>query len=470
MSRQFSGEQEFYPSRSGGTIGGDRKAATAIVYQDIVGGVASTVAVQGDDGSLIAIQASALNTDQIILNAAIAYVNGLGGGSIFIEQSTYNLGASIVPTASLKIYGTGIATVLNGGAITHAFDINGVSDIHILDLACQTTAGGITVFNPINIRGGSTDIHIRRVNILQSDNDGIAITNADSSIHINDCEFTTIDNYPINTDGNDCCIENNHISGVIGNDGIFLGVNSDGCCVKSNHIHAWTGEPIDDDGDNVVEGNICTALGLDVVAWNSKGCGFATVQEAIDHQITNGEIEIVAGVHTVAGGVITLVAANSGLQIKGAGKLVTTLSSSTRHCIQLTSVVNVIIRDLAFQTTGIAIATDGVAILGTCIAIFVIDCVCLDCDQDAVSISSDSSECFIRRNYLYGVIDRYGINNEGDNCNISANRINGTGDDGIWIQAAAANTIVTTNRISNWVGEGIDDDSATTELAHNVVV
>ncbi|GAH17709.1 unnamed protein product, partial [marine sediment metagenome] len=76
-ARQFSGKQEFYPSRTGGTLGGDRKAATALVYQDVVGGVASTVAIQGDDGTLIAIQATALNADQIIVNVAIVYVNAL---------------------------------------------------------------------------------------------------------------------------------------------------------------------------------------------------------------------------------------------------------------------------------------------------------------------------------------------------------------------------------------------------------
>jgi len=406
--------------------------------------------------------------DEVTINFAIAYVNALGGGSILIQQGTYTLAAPIVPTTGLLIFGEGVDTVLDGGLITHVFDINGITDTHIGHLSCQTTAGGGSLFNPFNIRGGSSNIHIWHVSFLGSDNDGIAITIADSVIHITDVHFEAIDNYPINCDGNDCNIRDNIFLGAIGNDGIFLDVNSDGNMVINNTIQSWTGEPIDDDGDNTVDGNLCCAAGIPAIAWNSKGCGFETIQAAIDHQITNGCIEILDGTHTVAGGVITLAVANTGLEIKGAGKLVTTLSSSTRNCIQLTAVANVVIRDLAFQTTGAGPLADGVAIIGACTAIFVIDCACIDSDQDAISIGAAASECFIRRNFLSNNIDRYGINNAGNDCIISGNRIINTASDGIWLQAGGTNNIVMGNRISGWVGEAIDNDEPTNDVSHNI--
>ena len=73
-SRQFSSHQEFYPARGGGTLGADRKAATALVFQDVVAGVASTVAIQGDDGSIIAIQATALVADDVIINLSLIHI------------------------------------------------------------------------------------------------------------------------------------------------------------------------------------------------------------------------------------------------------------------------------------------------------------------------------------------------------------------------------------------------------------
>ena len=413
-ARQFSSHQEFYPARGGGALGADRKAATALVFQDVVAGVASTVAIQGDDGSIIAIQATALNTDQVIINATAVYVNGLGGGSIFIEQGNYLLTASVTPLTNVFIYGAGPDTVLNGQNLAHAIDINAQNYIMIWNLSVQTTTGGGGLVNAVNIQGGCTFIKLDTVLIAQSDQDGVAITNADSEVWIIDTAIQNVDRFGINNDGDTCRFFNNEITGAIGNDGIFLDANSDGNYVINNHVHAWTGEPIDDDGDNTVRGNICCVAGVAPIAWNSKGCGFATVQATIDHQISNGEISIIEGTHTVAGGVITIAAANTGLQIKGAGKLVTTLSSSTRHCIQITAGLNIVIRDLAFQTTGVAQLADGVAILGASIAVFIIDCACLNCDQDAISIAAAANNCFIRRNYLFANIDRYGINNAGD--------------------------------------------------------
>lgn len=405
--------------------------------------------------------------DEVEINAAITYVNARGGGEVILLEGTYVLAGSVLPLSNVTLSGQGAATLLDTGvAAVHAIDINAQTYVKIRDLSVQTTAAGGNAVNAINIQGASSYIMIDSVVIPESDQDGIAITSTVSEVFITQSGVFTPDRYGVNCDGNDCRIRETEFGGS-GDDGIFLDANSDGCFVISNHIHTWTNEPIDDDGDNTVERNLCVPAGGEVVAWNSKGCGFDDVQEAIDHQVSNGEITIEPGTHTVAGGVITLAVANTGLQIKGAGKLVTTLSSSTRHCIQLTAVTNCVIRDLAFQTTGVAVAADGVALIGACVAVFIIDCVCLDSDQDAISIAAASNQCFIRRNYLYANIDRYGINLSSDDCVISGNRVNGTGDNGIYLQAGGTNNIVVENRVSGWVGEAIDNDDSSNNVSHN---
>ena len=448
-----------------------KKSATAIVFQANVLGVLNTIAISGYTSGVIANQATALGTDQVIINAAIVWVNALGGGSVFIEQGIYLLTASVLPLTNVFIYGAGPDTVLDGQNLAHAVDINNQDYVMIWNLSIQTTSGGGGLVNAVNIHGGCTFIKLDTVLIVQSDQDGVAITNADSEVWINDTAIRNVDRFGINNDGDNCRFFNNEIAGAVGNDGIFLDANSDGNYVLNNHIHIWTGEPIDDDGDNTVTGNICCVAGVAPIAWNSKGCGFATIQEAIDHQAGDGKITIEAGAFAVAAGVISLDAADNNLEIIGAGFLVTTLSSvaATGPCIDINGCINIRIAHLSVATTG-AGANDAVQIRGACAAINLEDLACLDCGQDVVSIAAASSNVHIHACYFFAAITRYGINVEGDDCIISGNRINATGNDGIWIQAAAANTIVALNRISNWVGEAIDDDSGTSEVAHNVSV
>lgn len=411
--------------------------------------------------------------DEVEINNAIVAVNAAGGGEVRLLEGTYVLAASIAPLSSVKVSGTGVATFLNAGVAAHAFDINAQSDIMICCLSVQTTAGGGFNFNPINIRGGCTEINFWQVHILESDLDGIAITSDDSTIHVHEVSFADIDRHPINCDGDDSDFVECEISGAIGDDAIFLDANSDGCIARRNHIHAWTGEPVDDDGDNIVEGNVCTALGVPVAAWNSKGCGFATIQEAIDHQAGSGTVDIEPGTFTVAAGVISLDAADSSLRIRGAGMVVTTLVSTAGTCLDINGAVNIQIEDLSVLTTGVG-ANDALVVRGASGIIHLTRVACSDAGQDAVSIADTAGFVFMEALDLSAPgaagIARYGVNIEGDDCKLSLSRINNTGDDGVFIQGTANNTIVALNRISNWVNEAIDDDGVGSEVAHNVSV
>jgi len=244
LSRQYSGKHEFYPSRSGGTIGADRKAATAIVYQAIVAGVASTVAIQGDTGVLIAIQATALNTDQIIINAAIAYVFGLGGGSVFIDEGTYTLGASVDLQNWIYFYGAGLGVILTIPAATDdCIDTNAASGFKIGFMRIRTTGAGAN--DGIIVNGGQGgEIFSVFVDISGQDGISISATSADMNIHNN--FIGGITRYGINNQEDNCQIQDNRISGT-GDDGIWLQAAGTDNIVTGNRIDTWTNEAIDND-------------------------------------------------------------------------------------------------------------------------------------------------------------------------------------------------------------------------------
>ena len=254
MSRQYSGKHEFYPSRSGGELGGDRKAATALVFQHVVAGVLSTVAVQGDTGVIIAIQATALNTDQIIINLAIAYVNGLGGGSVFVDESLYTLGANVAVLGSIYLYGSGAGTILTILAATDdCIEVNGVTDWKIALMTIRTTgAGANDAISLVNADDGE----IFSVVIDDSGQDGIIIDGNTVDVNIHDNKISNCTRYGINNAGDDNQIVDNRIDAT-GDDGMWLQAGGTYNIVTTNRVSGWVGEGIDaDEPTNQVDHNI----------------------------------------------------------------------------------------------------------------------------------------------------------------------------------------------------------------------
>lgn len=282
MSRQFSGRQEFYPSRSGGTLGADRKAATALVYQEVVAGVLSTVAIQGDTGALLVLQATALGTDNIIINAALVYVSALGGGSIYIEQSTYAIDDPIdFPGNNLSVYGAGVDTFIDGDALAtgeHAFQISGRTDCSIRYLSVQTEDGGGKICHCIFIEDGSDRFVVEHVIIVDSDDDGIHVegTTIDTG-HILHCEILDVDGVGVDVDmdgGN--FIYRLHVEGCdVGNCG-GIGINlapSPGnfyCEIINNVTYSCGADGIRvvDGSYGLICGNICIFNGGDGIEVN----------------------------------------------------------------------------------------------------------------------------------------------------------------------------------------------------------
>lgn len=409
--------------------------------------------------------------DEVEINAAIVAMAAVGG-SVILLDGTYVLAASIVTAGSLYLLGSGPATIINAGVAAHAIDINNDQYVELGFFVVQTTSGGVTAFNPINIRGGSSDIYIHNIRIAQSDNDGIAITQNDDLVHIHDVYMTEIDRYPINCDGDDCSIHDCEIAGSVGNDGIWLGPNSEGCWVLDNKIHSWTGEPIDDDGNNTVKRNLCALLNSSVVAWNSKGCGFDNIQDCIDHQAGDGVIEIEPYVATGAAIFISLDAVDDNLKIVGAGMGAVILTCQNGNVIDINACSNIEISGLTVITT--VNVNDAIEVRGASHNIQLHHMACTASTRDAITIAAAASEVHINHCNLYGAspsdITRYGLNLAGDDNIITGNRIHNTGDDGVWIQLGATNNIVSLNRISNWTGEAIDIDDLNNEVVHNILV
>ena len=121
--------------------------------------------------------------DEVQINAALAYVNGLGGGEALLLQGTYTLAAPIVfPGGNLTLRGVGIGTFIDGDALTtgnHGIILSAVTECTILDLAIQTEDGGTKTCHCIFIENGAVRFLIENVWIVASDVNGIHIEGTD---------------------------------------------------------------------------------------------------------------------------------------------------------------------------------------------------------------------------------------------------------------------------------------------------
>ena len=117
-----------------------KKAATAIVYQELVAGVLNTIAIQGNNGIVIFNQPTALGTDNIIFNLTSVYVGFLGGGMIYVEEADYNLEATWNVPVDILVQGAGWNAILNYDAGGNCITVTG-DNVKIRDLKIVIVAG-----------------------------------------------------------------------------------------------------------------------------------------------------------------------------------------------------------------------------------------------------------------------------------------------------------------------------------------
>ena len=214
--------------------------------------------------------------DDVQINAAVAYLVTLGGGSIVLETGTYVLDAAVDLETEVMLIGQGRNTLLNGDALltgVHAITITSEDDCVVRDLSVQTQDGGgktchcifvddssnrtliqnVTIVdsddNGIHIEGISqADTRILNCNILGADGHGIyvgmEVANAIYFLKVRDCRFTSMAGDAIHLeDGIDCEIFDNTFDTSIGGDGIEL-VNSDDVTIENNTMSGATGYDI----------------------------------------------------------------------------------------------------------------------------------------------------------------------------------------------------------------------------------
>lgn len=267
-STQFSSHQEHYPSRSGGALGGDRKAATALVFQDVVGGVASTVAVQGDDGTVIAIQASALLTDNVVFNATTVFVAALGGGKIYVEEADYTLAATWNVSVDIFVQGAGWDAILNYDAGGNCITVTG-NNVKLRDIKIEITAGAGGVGTRPNgvLADTRTNIELFGVWVIGDTSvadDGSAVRQCGvvldtvTESKIIGCRLEDNDRHSISLEGSDdTALLGNTCQGNT-REGIFLN-ESDFNAVSDNHCldNVRHGIFLGSSDDNTVSINVC---------------------------------------------------------------------------------------------------------------------------------------------------------------------------------------------------------------------
>lgn len=164
-------------------------------------------------------------SDDACIQAAIDYVNGLGGGSVLIREGTYILKATLTICDNVLLYGVGYKTILkadtnlNDNLIKNLDSIGGNSSIIIEKMLLDG--------NKVNQSSGSNHcIFFDNVNTFLISDVLVKDCYGSDSIFIDNCNNITINNiYASNGDGASVGVESTNygsISSVICNGGTEL--------------------------------------------------------------------------------------------------------------------------------------------------------------------------------------------------------------------------------------------------------
>ncbi len=407
--------------------------------------------------------------DNVQIDAAINYVDGLGGGSVELERGDYTIAATVTMDENdIVLKGQGWDTHIIGALVATAITVSG-DRCMILDLQCSTTAGGTNVFDAISITGDNCVVE--RVWVPESDRHGILANGPFAKIQHNFIE-TVDDNFvSIGALGDGSIVSNNDMD-TSGADGVLIDVAGLGCHVSDNRIVSWTGEPVDDNSVNssTVENNWAGGTVL-----TSKGCSMATIALALTYVGANGWVEVPGGTWTEN---VTIAAADVILRGQGWDSIIDGTTSSA----VLISGARCSLRDIQVTTNQVGNVAFGVNVGGGGTFARIIGVFVNGCDSSGIAISE--ADCLVDGCYVFdpdedgilanaararmvgNIISTAGasgvsVTATGDDSVIDGNIIDITGADGIVIAADGENVVVKGNRIMNFTGEALDDDSET---------
>lgn len=211
-----------------------------------------------------------------------------GGGWVYAPAGTYSETVTIDEN-NVLLFGAGMgSTIIDGGA-GHGITINTANDVCVRDLQVKTTAGGGNISDSLQILYLCNRITVENIFVSQSDRFGVICYNnvigTAYDIKILNCILQNCDDDTINSNGfaadkiierlivSECQIYDSGLYGIsfightlysncinniirkTGDDGIFIGADSDYCVVDGNNIKEYTNEGIDDDSGTATVGD-----------------------------------------------------------------------------------------------------------------------------------------------------------------------------------------------------------------------
>jgi parallel beta-helix repeat protein len=217
-----------------------------MVFQFVFSGATYTVAIAtGIDGWTLIAQ-SAAGADDVEINAAIAYVGGLGGGSVFLARGNYDVTATLNVSIDIMLVGVGWDTILQFNSGGNCVTITG-DNVKIRDLKIEIVAGAGGVGTRPNgiYASGRTNLEVFGVWLV---GDG---TVADDGSDLRQCGIVL---YTVTYSRVALCKINDHKR-----HGIYLGNSSDNT-VTGNTCNGNTqrGIHLYSSSDNTVTGNTCS--------------------------------------------------------------------------------------------------------------------------------------------------------------------------------------------------------------------
>jgi len=160
-------------------------------------------------------------SDDACIQAAIDYVDGLGGGSVLIREGTYLIETNIQLKSLVSIYGIGFKTILEEAGATYILQASNKSNFSISNLKIELN-NDINAHSAIRLDTATcTDIIIENVKISNCAVTvgtcvGIGISNSED-IKIVNCIFDTCHNYSIASNNAErLLVQGCHVYGAIG--------------------------------------------------------------------------------------------------------------------------------------------------------------------------------------------------------------------------------------------------------------
>lgn len=395
--------------------------------------------------------------DDVQINAAEAYVTGLGGGTVVFETGTYVIVDPIVPTGNQVWFkGQGPDTFLDGDGLAtgeHVFHVTGRDDITISDLSIQTNDGGGLVCHCIFIEDGSDRFLIENVTILDSDSDGIHVEGTTMTEgHIHNCRILDADDNCIQFDADNANymyylkVTECEITGAGGRGIRFADGNAhyEYCVIQDNTIH-----------DNALDGIYGYDLEFSTIGgntlFNNDNHGIIT-NSAGNNSIVNNTvigsefhgIYVVNGAYTVIDGNTVCYSDSEvtntydGIHVPAGSNYITVsnnqLEDNRRYGIY-TGAPNTVIEGngvVRSQEHGIVVAA--------------VDCTC---NSNNVADNGQRTA-----GTYHGIV----VTADGSRCSVTGNTVDSPGDsqeDCIYAESGAHELLITGNYCFNGMGSGI---------------